>query len=100
MSLAVPRRYTQVTREIWAMQLRLPKRTRKRVGKLIEHPRFRAAYDFLELRAESGEPVQELYEWWTEYQNADDTEREVLLNKVKNQSESKKRGRRRKRPQS
>ncbi|MCZ6665442.1 MAG: polynucleotide adenylyltransferase PcnB [Gammaproteobacteria bacterium] len=98
--LAVPRRFTQVTREIWALQLRLPKRTRKRVAKMIEHPRFRAAYDFLELRAESGEPVQELYEWWTEYQDADDTEREVLLDKVKNQSERKKKRRRRRHPQS
>ncbi len=67
---------------------------------MIEHPRFRAAYDFLELRAESGEPVQELYEWWTEYQDADDREREVLLEKVKSQSGSKKARRRRRRSQS
>lgn len=87
--LAVPRRFTQVTREIWSMQLRLPKRTSKRVRKLVQHPRFRAAYDFLKLRAESGDPVDELVDWWTRYQEADPVEQDALLDNLKQRSESK-----------
>jgi poly(A) polymerase len=98
--LAVPRRFTQVTREIWAMQLRLPKLTRKRVRRLIEHVRFRAAYDFLKLRAEAGEPVHELCEWWTEYQEVDEMGREAILDTLTTRSESKHRHSRRRRPQS
>lgn len=96
--LAVPRRFTQVTREIWSMQLRLPKRTPKRVRKLMDHARFRAAYDFLVLRADSGEPVQELVDWWTRYQDVDHAERDAMLDNLKSRSGSKpKRRRRRKR---
>ena len=44
--IAMPRRFTNVTREIWALQLRL-QRPSRRSDRLLEHPRFRAAYDFL-----------------------------------------------------
>ena len=99
--LAVPRRFTQVTREIWSMQLRLPKRTPKRVHKLIEHPRFRAAYDFLKLRAESGEPVEDLVDWWTRYQEVNEIERDAMLDNLSERSgaTSKRRHRRRRSPQ-
>jgi poly(A) polymerase len=45
----------------------------------MEHPRFRAAYDFLLLRAESGEVPAELGEWWTRFQEVDDDERAAML---------------------
>jgi poly(A) polymerase len=45
----------------------------------MEHPRFRAAYDFLLLRAQAGEPVQQAADWWTEFQQSDDEGREQLL---------------------
>ncbi|MBI2993948.1 MAG: polynucleotide adenylyltransferase PcnB [Gammaproteobacteria bacterium] len=66
--IAIPRRFTLVAREIWQLQSRLARRTGKRPQRLIQHPRFRAAYDFLLLRARSGEPVGELADWWTEFQ--------------------------------
>lgn len=66
-----PRRYSLQTREIWQLQPRLKRITGKGTLRLLGHPRFRAAYDFLLLRAESGEQsLQELCEWWTEYQLA------------------------------
>ena len=65
---ALPRRFTKMAREIWQFQLRLRKIKGKQPEKIIEHPRFRAAYDFLILRAQSGENVGELAEWWTQYQ--------------------------------
>ena len=65
---ALPRRFTKMARDIWQFQLRLRKTKGKQPQKLIEHPRFRAAYDFLLLRAQSGENVGELADWWTRYQ--------------------------------
>ena len=67
-STAVPRRFTQFAREIWQLQPRLARRSNRRPHRLVEHPRFRAAYDFLLLRAESGEEVTELADWWTQFQ--------------------------------
>lgn len=96
--IAMPRRFTNVTREIWALQPRLVKRTQKRVAKLMEHPRFRAAYDFLLLRAQSGEPVGEAAEWWTNYLKVEDPARAALLNGLRGDGKTPRRGRRRKRP--
>lgn len=95
--LAVPRRYTQVTREIWTLQLRLPNRTPKRVERMLEHPRFRAAYDFLALRAAAGEPLGELVEWWTRYQESDDEERVGVLGEAQGERLPAPRRRRRRR---
>ena len=66
-SLAMPRRFTHMARDIWALQVRL-KRTGKRSFRVLMHPKFRAAYDFLLLRAEAGEPLQELVDYWTKEQ--------------------------------
>ena len=62
---AIPRRFTQMAREIWEFQPRLLRYMGKRPQRLLAHPRFRAAYDFLLLRNRAGEPLQELCEWWT-----------------------------------
>jgi poly(A) polymerase len=42
------------------------------------HPRFRAAYDFLLLRAQAGSASEELAEWWTAYQKANESERRKM----------------------
>lgn len=70
-NIALPRRFTLVAKEIWSLQARLENQAGKegkRTTRLLTHPRFRAAYDFLLLRAESGEPVQNAAEFWTELQ--------------------------------
>ena len=67
-STAMPRRFTQLAREIWQLQPRLARSVNRRPHRLVQHPRFRAAYDFLLLRAESGEEVTELANWWTAFQ--------------------------------
>ena len=77
--LAIPRRFTQVTRDIWAMQPRLVDLTPKRARRAFENPRFRAAYDFLKLRAEAGDAEAEYAGWWTDFQDATDADREVML---------------------
>ena len=71
-------------------------RAGKRPYALLEHQRFRAGYDFLLLRAESGETDLELAEWWTDFQNADGEQRAAIL--MPEQAGDKKRRRRRKKP--
>jgi poly(A) polymerase len=75
---AIPRRFSTPLREIWELQLRLPKRQGNRAERLMEHPRFRAAYDLLLLRESSGENLGGLSQWWTDYQSANDNDRELL----------------------
>ncbi|MEP4741760.1 MAG: polynucleotide adenylyltransferase PcnB [Saccharospirillum sp.] len=67
-SIAIPKRFSIPMKEIWELQLRLPKRTPKRAEQVASHPRFRAAYDFLLLRESAGEKTGNLGQWWTDYQ--------------------------------
>lgn len=69
-SLAIPKRLTTLTRDIWQLQLRMSRRQGKRARKLMEHPKFRAAFDLLELRAqvENNTELQRLAQWWAEFQ--------------------------------
>ncbi|MEE8222202.1 MAG: polynucleotide adenylyltransferase PcnB [Nitrosomonadaceae bacterium] len=90
--LAIPRRYDAIMQEIWAMQPRFLGRAGRRPFRLLEHPRFRAAYDFMLLRCESGEMDVELAHWWETFQHAKVNERENMLLKGE---VSKKRRRRR-----
>lgn len=73
--VAIPRRLTTMIREIWDLQPRLQTRSGKRPFALLAHKRFRAAYDFMLLRTEVGNAPQELADWWTEFQQADDERR-------------------------
>jgi poly(A) polymerase len=67
--VAIPRRFGIVMQEIWVLQPRLEQRIKKRVFRTLAHPRFRAAYDFLLLRADEGPDVAELGQWWTRAQS-------------------------------
>lgn len=77
--IAVPKRFTIPIREIWDMQERLPRRQGKRADLLLENPRFRAGYDFLLLREDAGEQTGGLGDWWTDYQDASDSERRSMI---------------------
>ena len=78
------------------MQPRFEVRSGSRAYKLLEAPRFRMAYDFLALRAASGEMPAELEAWWRGFQSADaDTRKAMLLPYT---GPRKRRRRRRKKP--
>ncbi len=79
---SIPKRFSMPMREIWDLQQQLPRRRGRRVYQTLEHPRFRAAYDFLLLREEAGELTPGLGEWWTEFQQADDDRQRQLLSSV------------------
>ncbi|WP_075184938.1 polynucleotide adenylyltransferase PcnB [Teredinibacter haidensis] len=88
---AIPKRFLVPMREIWALQLRLPRRSGKRAAVLMEHPRFRAAYDFLLLREQAGEDAQGLGNWWTQYQQTDDAGKAALVDGLESEQPQKRR---------
>lgn len=68
--IMIPKRFSLPMREIWALQPRLEQSSRGgRAKRLLTHPRFRAAYDFLLLRASVGEVPQALADGWTQAQH-------------------------------
>lgn len=77
--LAITRKLTATMREVWTMQPRFEQRSGQRPYRLVESPRFRMAYDFLALRAASGEVPEELEIWWRAFQFADDETRRAML---------------------
>jgi len=77
--LAITRRLTATMREVWAMQPRFEERSGQRPWRLLELPRFRMAYDFLALRAASGEVPAEIESWWRAFQAADQESQGAML---------------------
>jgi poly(A) polymerase len=77
--LAIPRRFTAVMKEIWALQPRFEQRSGRRPFALLVHERFRAGFDFLALRSASGEAPAELLHWWERFQRAGEAERHSML---------------------
>jgi poly(A) polymerase len=77
--LAITRRLTATMREVWSMQPRFEERSGQRPWRLLELPRFRMAYDFLALRAASGEVPAEIESWWRAFQGADEETRRAML---------------------
>ncbi len=77
--VAVPKRFSLQMREIWGLQYRFEARRGKRPQRLSSHTRFRAAYDFLVLRAESGEVDTALADWWTKYQETNPQDRAYMI---------------------
>lgn len=93
--LALPRRLDSIIYDIWTLQPRFLMRAGHKPFRLLEHPRFRAAYDFLILRCESGELDMEVGQWWKIFQHADTATREAMLLK-ETAPKRRKRNRRRK----
>lgn len=85
---AIPKRFSMPIREIWDMQERLPRRHGKRADLLLENPRFRAGYDFLLLREDAGENLDGLGDWWTDYQEASDSERRQMISELNSKDDS------------
>jgi poly(A) polymerase len=77
--LSIPRRYDTVMKELWLLQPRFEQRGGQRPMRLLALPRFRAAYDFLLLRCQSGEVETGLGKWWEEFQHAGEERRAEML---------------------
>ncbi|NMS31105.1 polynucleotide adenylyltransferase PcnB, partial [Vibrio parahaemolyticus] len=86
-TIAIPRRHTATIREIWQLQLRLPRRNGKRAFRLMELNKFRAGFDFLEMRGEiEGGDTQKLAKWWETFQNAGREMRQAMAADLDGQS--------------
>ena len=96
--LAIPRRYTIMIKEIWSMQPRLEQRSGRRPFALLTNEKFRAGFDFLVLRAMSGECPKELAGWWERFQSASPDDQAAML-RPQEQGEKRPRRRRRRRPE-
>jgi poly(A) polymerase len=77
--LAITRKLTATMREVWQMQPRFELRSGQRPYRLLESPRFRMSYDFLAIRAASGEVPSEIETWWRAFQAADEETRRAML---------------------
>jgi len=94
--LAITKRFAINMKEIWALQPRFEQRSGQRPFRLLEHPRFRAGYDFLLLRCQSGELPMALAEWWDAFAQAGAQQREAML--LADTEPARKRRRRRRKP--
>jgi len=92
---SIPKRFSGPMKEVWELQIRLPRRQGKRAFATLTHPRFRAAYDFLLVREAAGEIEPGLGEWWTEFQTNDERGQEKMLSQLGSASGPKKRRRKR-----
>ena len=81
---AIPKRFSITVREIWDLQGRLERRQPRNVESLLENPRFRAAYDFLLLREQSGEQLDGAGLWWTNIQEVNDDGRQGMIRDLRN----------------
>ena len=108
-SIAIPKRFQAVMKDILILQDKLTKRTGKKAHKAFEHPKFRAGYDFLLLRAkiettyspnQEESPLNELAKWWTDFQNSPfETKEQMIKTITSNRSTARRSPRKRRKPQ-
>ena len=80
---AVPRKFHGYIKDIWSLQLKLETRLGHQPYKILNHPRFRAAYDFLLLREEAANDTQGIGEWWTQFQRINRSGKIELLKSLR-----------------
>jgi poly(A) polymerase len=80
--MSIPRRFSLGLREMFALQPRLEHPRGRRALRVIEHPRFRAAYDLLLLRAEHGLASMDTAKWWTRIQEVSPEERARMADEM------------------
>lgn len=93
---AVPRRFSNVTRDIWQLQTRFFRRDCKAAHYFVTHKRFRAAYDFFCLRSRVDTELSEICQWWTAFYDADEEARQEMCKVMKSTRKRRRGGRRRK----
>ncbi len=93
-SIAIPKRFQAMMKDIWILQEKLARREGKKSFKTFEHPKFRAGYDFLLLRAEietDNPHLSELAKWWTDFQEVSNEARLQMIKGIKSPPSSKRR---------
>ena len=90
-STSIPRRFSTVMRDIWHLQHRFRFRNGRRARSLLDHAKFRAAYDFMCLRSQAGELDDDSCDWWTHIQTLNREEQDRLLKPARNQPRKRRR---------
>jgi poly(A) polymerase len=102
-SIAIPKRFQGVMKDIWILQDKLSRREGKRAFKAYEHPKFRAGYDFLLLRSEAesdNTQLAELAQWWTDFQNVSSEAQLQMVKGIKGAPNRRRTPRKRRKPAS
>ena len=86
-NVAIPKRFSLGVREMFGLQPRLEHPRGRRALRVLEHPRFRAAYDLLLLRAEYGLASSEIAQWWTRIQEVSAEERGQMADSLTGQAQ-------------
>lgn len=81
--VSIPKRFSTTMRDIWSLQSRFKYRSGRRAMSVLQHPKFRAGYDFLCLRAQAGEDTQTDCQWWTDIQEKSEDQQQKMLIKNK-----------------
>jgi len=102
-SIAIPKRFQAVMKDIWILQDKLSKRVGKQAYKAFEHPKFRAGYDFLLLRAEiestnENDQLQLLAQWWTDFQKNNYETQQQMIKTVAKTTTARRSPRKRRKP--
>ncbi len=84
---AVPRKFYNYIKDIWILQLKLHSRIGNQPYKLIRHPRFRAAFDFMLVRERAANIKNGPGEWWEKFQKKDDALKKNLIDQIKEENE-------------
>ena len=95
--LVIQRRYMADIQMIWMLQYRFERRYGKMPFAQVNHPKYRAAYDFMLLRSQNGEVPVEVVEWWKNFYEADEAGRHEMIEQAEKEARgagSKKRSRR------
>lgn len=97
-TLAIPRRLDPMVKELWLAQPKFLQRSQGKAQRTLSHPRFRACYDFFELRALAGDAPHDVAIWWEAFQFADDDVRETMLQPDDEPKKKRSRNRKKKKP--
>lgn len=82
MLFPIHKRFTITMKEIWRLQPRFENQSPKKIYRLLLHPRFRAAYDFMLLRCESNQLDKNIGIWWTSFIDADHHEKSLMVKQL------------------
>jgi poly(A) polymerase len=88
--ISIPKRFSLVAKDIWHLQHRFNYRHGRRAKSLLQHHKFRAAYDFMCLRGKVGEFTDDSCEWWTRIQTMTPEQQEILLKPARQKQAGKK----------
>lgn len=89
--LSIHKKIISDMKTIWFMQPKFETRKNKASLRLLQNPKFKAAYDFVLLRAKSNDFDKDIAQWWTKWLESDDKEKENML-KIINKTKNKKTG--------